>query len=155
MRIMREFVTAIFRFFLVVVDLCRFADGIQTKRLSTYLEMMQSKVAGHLDQSATFWHQHHGNRNEPNWHTPIDVLRGAFMRSLDRAIALPKATAVMDGVLESPEALLAQVTSTNHEISSMQCCCGRQECPFLEHNSTALAGVEKDLLSAARIGQVS
>lgn len=61
----------------------------------------------------------------------------------------------MDDLIESPEELLAQAGVTTHETSSIHCCCGRQECPFLEHNSTVLEGVERDLLSAARIGQVS
>ena len=35
------------------------------------------------------------------------------------------------------------------------CCCGRSQCAYLEHNNAALEGLEKDLRSAAQIGQVS
>lgn len=36
----------------------------------------------------------------------------------------------------------------------MQCCCGRPTCAFLEHNNVALGGLEKDLETAAQLGQV-
>ena len=35
------------------------------------------------------------------------------------------------------------------------CCCGREQCAYLEHNNAAIEGLEKDLQSAAQIGQVS
>lgn len=35
------------------------------------------------------------------------------------------------------------------------CCCGREQCAYLEHNEAAIEGLEKDLQSAAQIGQVS
>ena len=35
------------------------------------------------------------------------------------------------------------------------CCCGREQCAYLEHNEAAIQGLEKDLQSAAQIGQVS
>ena len=34
------------------------------------------------------------------------------------------------------------------------CCCGRELCAYLEHNNAAMEGLEKDLQSAAQIGQV-
>lgn len=34
------------------------------------------------------------------------------------------------------------------------CCCGRQQCAYLQHNNVALEGLEKDLKNAAQIGQV-
>lgn len=37
---------------------------------------------------------------------------------------------------------------------NMRCCCGRADCAYLEHNNTALGGLEKDLETAARLGQV-
>ena len=36
-----------------------------------------------------------------------------------------------------------------------RCCCGREQCAYLEHNEAAIEGLEKDLQSAAQIGQVS
>lgn len=37
---------------------------------------------------------------------------------------------------------------------SLRCCCGRDDCALLEHNHVALEGLEKDLETAARLGQV-
>lgn len=37
---------------------------------------------------------------------------------------------------------------------SLRCCCGRGDCALLEHNQIALEGLEKDLETAARLGQV-
>lgn len=34
------------------------------------------------------------------------------------------------------------------------CCCGQLQCAYLQHNSAALEELEKDLRSAAQIGQV-
>jgi hypothetical protein len=39
--------------------------------------------------------------------------------------------------------------------SPLQCCCGRLDCAYLEHNNAALEDLEKDLATAARLGQVS
>jgi hypothetical protein len=36
----------------------------------------------------------------------------------------------------------------------MQCCCGKPQCAFLQHNTKTLDSLERDLLSAAQIGQV-
>ncbi|MCJ1339321.1 hypothetical protein MMC09_004610 [Bachmanniomyces sp. S44760] len=37
---------------------------------------------------------------------------------------------------------------------TLECCCGRQDCAYLEHNSATLDGLENDLHNAAQIGQV-
>ncbi|KAK2827787.1 hypothetical protein FQN49_007340 [Arthroderma sp. PD_2] len=37
--------------------------------------------------------------------------------------------------------------------SKMECCCGRADCAYLEHNSAALAELERDVETAARLGQ--
>lgn len=37
---------------------------------------------------------------------------------------------------------------------TLRCCCGRNDCAFLHHNNVALEGLEKDLATAARLGQV-
>ncbi|KAJ5778626.1 hypothetical protein N7520_001872 [Penicillium odoratum] len=39
--------------------------------------------------------------------------------------------------------------------TSLRCCCGRDDCALLEHNNLALEGLEKDLETAAKLGQVS
>ncbi|EYE94930.1 uncharacterized protein EURHEDRAFT_412780 [Aspergillus ruber CBS 135680] len=36
----------------------------------------------------------------------------------------------------------------------IRCCCGQPECAFLRENQLALEAVEKDLETAARLGQV-
>jgi hypothetical protein len=38
--------------------------------------------------------------------------------------------------------------------TTLRCCCGRNDCALLEHNNIALEGLEKDLETAARLGQV-
>ncbi|KAK2796840.1 hypothetical protein FQN50_009401 [Emmonsiellopsis sp. PD_5] len=44
---------------------------------------------------------------------------------------------------------------SSHRIrpSTLDCCCGRSECAYLQHNSAALAGLERDLETAAQVGQ--
>ena len=37
---------------------------------------------------------------------------------------------------------------------TLRCCCGRDDCALLEHNNVALEGLEKDLETAAKLGQV-
>ncbi|KAJ5355728.1 hypothetical protein N7517_010337 [Penicillium concentricum] len=37
--------------------------------------------------------------------------------------------------------------------TTLRCCCGRNDCALLEHNNVALEGLEKDLETAARLGQ--
>ena len=39
-------------------------------------------------------------------------------------------------------------------MAQLRCCCGRSECAYLRHNHAAMEGLEKDLRSAAQIGQV-
>lgn len=38
--------------------------------------------------------------------------------------------------------------------TTLRCCCGHNDCALLEHNNVALEGLEKDLATAARLGQV-
>lgn len=40
------------------------------------------------------------------------------------------------------------------EEGTLQCCCGRLDCAYLRHNNVALGDLEKDLETAARLGQV-
>ncbi|KAL4792741.1 hypothetical protein BDV19DRAFT_368071 [Aspergillus venezuelensis] len=50
-----------------------------------------------------------------------------------------------------PEAHVPTHSSTTR--ADLHCCCGREECAFLQHNHVALEGLEKDLETAARLGQ--
>ncbi|KAK5051521.1 hypothetical protein LTR84_003173 [Exophiala bonariae] len=57
-----------------------------------------------------------------------------------------------------PDDLDAIMTRTNgHHLSDpnpkLLCCCGRPECIYLENNNTVLGGIERDLETAARLGQ--
>lgn len=38
--------------------------------------------------------------------------------------------------------------------TKLKCCCGRPECAYLENNNTLLGDIERDLETAARLGQV-
>lgn len=53
------------------------------------------------------------------------------------------------------DSLLTQSTGGIRDTKRPTCCCGRMHCAYLEHNNAALEGLEKDLQSAAQIGQVS
>ena len=37
---------------------------------------------------------------------------------------------------------------------TVECCCGRADCAFLNRNSSALDDLEKEVRTAARLGQV-
>ena len=56
------------------------------------------------------------------------------------------------------EALLAHIpshhptTTTASEV--VKCCCGRTDCAFLKHNCSALDDLEKEVRTAAQLGQV-
>lgn len=58
-----------------------------------------------------------------------------------------------------PDAIDTIMSSTNETPTltsdmKLQCCCGRPECAYLENNNTLLGGIERDLETAARLGQV-
>ncbi|KAL7623492.1 hypothetical protein AAE478_007174 [Parahypoxylon ruwenzoriense] len=48
---------------------------------------------------------------------------------------------------------MATLPATCNETPPMKCCCGSVECVFLRHNCSVLASVEKDVHTAARMGQ--
>jgi len=50
--------------------------------------------------------------------------------------------------------LIPSIPTHSSTPASLRCCCGRQDCVLLEHNNVALEGLEKDLATAARLGQV-
>lgn len=62
----------------------------------------------------------------------------------------------LDHTLDSNKIPVAEASNGNTEtrMGAMQCCCGRPECAYLEHNNAALGGLERDLATAARLGQV-
>jgi hypothetical protein len=57
------------------------------------------------------------------------------------------------GPTAQPE-IVPGIPTYSNAPANLRCCCGRQDCALLEHNSLALEGLEKDLATAARLGQV-
>lgn len=61
----------------------------------------------------------------------------------------------MDPPPHTPAAAQIPGIPTHSQIqSTLSCCCGRHDCAFLESNNSALEGLEKDVATAARLGQV-
>ena len=62
------------------------------------------------------------------------------------------------GEEEDLEALLARIP-THHPTTTaasevVKCCCGRTDCAFLKYNCSALDDLEKEVWTAAQLGQV-
>lgn len=55
---------------------------------------------------------------------------------------------------ENLEALIGRIPTTCSTKPDLHCCCGRTDCAFLRHNSTALDDLEKEVHTAAQLGQV-
>lgn len=53
-----------------------------------------------------------------------------------------------------PSAAPSRSQSPSPSLRNLSCCCGKGECAYLEHNFTALGSLEKDLRTAAQLGQV-
>jgi hypothetical protein len=53
-----------------------------------------------------------------------------------------------------PFSVLSNIDVTMPSSSEIKCCCGRDDCAFLQHNTAALEELEKDVETAARLGQV-
>ncbi len=54
----------------------------------------------------------------------------------------------------SVEALMQQSPSIPGGRTNVACCCGRPSCAYLSHNNAALDDLEKDVRTAAQLGQV-
>lgn len=56
------------------------------------------------------------------------------------------------------EALMARIPTHKPATTAgggvPKCCCGRMDCAFLAHNSSALDDLEKEVRTAAQLGQV-
>lgn len=46
------------------------------------------------------------------------------------------------------------VNDTGGTRSELKCCCGSEDCVYLKYSSAALEGLEKDVRTAASLGQV-
>lgn len=63
-------------------------------------------------------------------------------------------SAVPSAASATLDSLLTQSSLGMRGTERPTCCCGRIHCAYLDHNNAALEGLEKDLQSAAQIGQV-
>ena len=75
-----------------------------------------------------------------------DAATDATTSSIDTAI---------DTTLIKPPMMASRDAVTDDSDVPMRCCCGRVDCVFLRHNCTLLDSVEKEVHTAARMGQVS
>ena len=83
------------------------------------------------------------------WRSLVSLpLRGHTNKMSSPAVA-SAASATLDSLLSQP---LGGMRGMERPAT---CCCGREQCAYLEHNEAAIEGLEKDLQSAAQIGQVS
>ena len=66
----------------------------------------------------------------------------------------PAATRENDGNDGLGITIPIQKPSSLVQAEGLKCCCGRKDCTVLEYNNVALEGLERDLDTAARLGQV-
>ncbi|EEH36462.2 hypothetical protein PAAG_06880 [Paracoccidioides lutzii Pb01] len=60
----------------------------------------------------------------------------------------------MDHIFPSlQDASRPSTTPRSRYSTALKCCCGRSECAYLQHNNAALADLEKDVETAAQLGQ--
>lgn len=53
------------------------------------------------------------------------------------------------------KALLDSIPDSHSSTTpNLRCCCGHPDCAYLNHNSSALDDLEKDVQRAAQLGQV-
>lgn len=74
------------------------------------------------------------------------------------AAAEPVAELVPQHSPASPTAVMGSSgdnSAQGAQPSAMRCCCGREDCVYLRHNCTLLKSVERDVHTAAKMGQVS
>ncbi|KAK3305184.1 uncharacterized protein B0T15DRAFT_531561 [Chaetomium strumarium] len=48
---------------------------------------------------------------------------------------------------------MGAIDTTGSQPGDLRCCCGREDCVFLRHNCSVLSSVERDVHTAARMGQ--
>ena len=56
---------------------------------------------------------------------------------------------------EDLETLIGHIPTGRSTRPDLKCCCGRTDCGFLKHNCSALDELEKEVHTAAQLGQVS
>jgi hypothetical protein len=55
---------------------------------------------------------------------------------------------------ENIEALIGRIPAACSTKPDLHCCCGRTDCAYLKHNCNALDDLEKEVHTAAQLGQV-
>jgi hypothetical protein len=55
---------------------------------------------------------------------------------------------------ENLEALIGRIPAGCSTKPDLHCCCGRTDCAYLKHNNSALDDLEKEVKTAAQLGQV-
>lgn len=61
----------------------------------------------------------------------------------------------MAAEVEDLEALIGRIPACcSTTTAELRCCCGRTECAYLKHNCVALDDLEKEVRTAAQLGQV-
>lgn len=78
----------------------------------------------------------------------VSLLTPDPTNDIDRSLQASGASTLQSLMSQSPNGML----HPNTEVPS--CCCGRIQCAYLARNTSALEGLERDLRSAAQIGQV-
>jgi len=68
----------------------------------------------------------------------------------------PSSDTRSDHIPDDVNTIMSRTNDDRASIGDMklQCCCGRPECAYLENNNTLLGGIERDLETAALLGQV-
>ena len=68
----------------------------------------------------------------------------------------PPVDARLDHIPDELDAIMSRANNTHPSDlnTKLLCCCGRPECIYLENNNAVLGGIERDLETAARLGQV-
>ncbi|KAL4975915.1 hypothetical protein BDW66DRAFT_160022 [Aspergillus desertorum] len=109
----------------------------------------------------------HGHYLDPSGRAAVaEELNSAILVSLGKSSA-----AALERLYQQTEVLVNEISEeggagafidlegyipTHSSVTSradLHCCCGREECVYLQHNHDALEGLEKDLETAARLGQ--
>lgn len=63
--------------------------------------------------------------------------------------------AATDAEADRQQLLTPRLAPATDEVLPLKCCCGSAECVYLRHSKSVLDTVEKDVHTAARMGQVS
>lgn len=65
------------------------------------------------------------------------------------------ATTIITSATTEASTMESHGTTAGETSLPMKCCCGRLDCVFLKHNCAVLDSVEREVHTAARMGQVS